>query len=105
MSDFEIKVENTSGVTSIFVLGSLFEQEACDKLAYTIRKQLSFGNKDLVVDLSQCKAISAFGVGQLIEFNNSVKSQSGNLTFVGLRKDMKDIMGALLLDQILTLKD
>ena len=105
VSEYEIKVETSVGITTFIVNGSLYEQSASDQLSGAVRKQLGIGNKSLVIDLSQCKAISSYGVGQLIALNNSVKSQSGTLTFVGLRKEMKDIMAALLLDQILTLKN
>ena len=105
MSEFEVTVETLAGMTTLIVSGSLYEQAACDKLSWVVRKQLDLGNKLLVINLSQCKAISAYGVGQLIGLNKSVNAQSGNLSFKGLQKEMKDIMGALLLDQILTLTD
>lgn len=96
--------EANTGPSKIQVAGSLYDQNACDELTAMVTNQLNGGNKTVVVDLEKCKAISAYGVGQLLTLTNTAKNQEGKVTFSGLRPEVRETLEMLLVSNLLELK-
>ncbi len=104
MSSGELSTEVRDGIVRIAVPGALYDQESCDRLTGMVKHQLGMGFKMFWIDLRACSALSSYGVGQLLTINDLTKSCGGSLTLEGVSKELREILAALMLDQIFQLR-
>jgi ABC-type transporter Mla MlaB component len=78
----------------------LFDQVVVDEFMVDVDHRLGSGIKDLEIDLSSCKALSAYGVNQLLQAVSRAKESGGSVKISNASRELKELLGLIFLDNL-----
>ena len=81
-----MKVRSEDGVVIVTPRGWLVGGDETDQLEDLIRRQLTDGNRRMVVDLSEVAMMNSLAVGTLVGCRQSYKSRDGRIVLCGLNR-------------------
>lgn len=76
----------------------LFDQVVIDEFLLEVDQKLGTGAKELEIDLSSCKALSAYGVSQLLQADTRAKEAGGSVKLSNASRELKELLGLIFLD-------
>ena len=83
----------------IVIEKNLFEQEPSSQIFTLVMDKLREGAKEITIDFSSCRAVSVFGISQLIQCSSYAESQGAKLKFEKLKPEYETILKGLELNK------
>lgn len=80
----------------------LFEQVYTEKFLIALQSKASAGEKSLVVDCSDCMAMSAYTISRLVNLNKQLKNDGGKLEITRLKPDLRELFKLLHFDELIS---
>lgn len=81
-------------IQSVVVLalrGNFYGDTETDELQKAIMDEAAAGNTRMILDLSQCSAMTSIAIGVLMRGYANYRSRGGEIKLVGLGKRLKDL--------------
>lgn len=80
---------------SILVGEQLYDQNRCDELFNSITAKISSGVTSVVLDMSECRALSAYGLNTLVDASEQL---NGALELKNVNRELRELMAMTFLD-------
>jgi len=81
----------------------LYDQIPCDELMLAVDERLTKGEKEIVLDFSSCRAISAYGLSILALCNEKL-TPPGSLRIKNLASELKTLIKMVYLSELLKIE-
>jgi len=100
--DIAIAVKNESA--HLTVPDPFYDRRTCERLQITIEVEMARGTREFFIDFGGLKPLSSYSMGHLLKLNDQIKEAGGKLTLKGFSPDVRAMLKALLVDQLLTIE-
>jgi anti-sigma B factor antagonist len=101
----EINERKVGSITIIDLKEKANAHSQFDKFQKLLQERLDEGEKNFVINLSECRWIDSAGLGELIRLFAKVMRQGGNLKLASARDKTRDILQVTNLTQMIDLFD
>jgi anti-anti-sigma factor len=101
--EFPTEIIGDKGV--ITVNSDLDTEAAGDALQAALEQILECGKKSIVINLSQVQIVNSYGLGKLFGCYKKMKDNQGELRVKSPQGFVKDMMGLLLIDQLMPVEE
>ena len=81
----------------------LFESSSTELYLSEIQRRISGGEREIELDFSECRAVSAYTMARLISLQKENKSSDTKISLIQVNTDIKDLIKALHLDKLLVI--
>jgi len=98
----DVSVSNLKSRVLVTITGSVKLTEA-EALKNPFEKVLDESKKDVIVDLSQCPAMSSLGVGKIIFLNHRLENQNRSMKIISIHENLMKLFTAMKLHTVLNI--